>query len=303
MFPERIIKESTFKDFVDKEYLPKHARGKRSERDYKSICKKLVAEFGEKSLEGIERHETETYLNLRYEQVSVYMSNREFAILKGIFTKAEHWKYRREGTNPCRRIKLRKEDPRFRVLNFAESLKLLDTCVAKKGTGLTETKALELRDQIEIALHTGPRKAELLNIKVSDINFDTGMLQILGKGGKTRFVPINARAREILERRVIGRKKYIFGNGNIAPQDNKKAFGSALTRAGIDNCCFHDLRRTFGTRCAMAGVPPKTLQKWMGHSSITTTMKYYVHLPEDYEKEAIERLCGGNSSGNDTSKK
>jgi integrase len=39
----------------------------------------------------------------------------------------------------------------------------------------------------------------------------------------------------------------------------------------------------------MAGVPPKALQKWMGHESIETTMKYYVQIPEEFEKEAIER--------------
>jgi integrase len=53
-----------------------------------------------------------------------------------------------------------------------------------------------------------------------------------------------------------------------------------------------DLRRTFGTMCALRGVPPKTLQGWMGHESITTTMKYYVIAPEQYEQEQIKRLDG-----------
>lgn len=42
----------------------------------------------------------------------------------------------------------------------------------------------------------------------------------------------------------------------------------------------HDLRRTFGTRCAEAGMYPAVLQKIMGHTSIDMTMRYYVHLEQ-----------------------
>ncbi len=58
---------------------------------------------------------------------------------------------------------------------------------------------------------------------------------------------------------------------------------------------FHDLRRTLGTNCVFMGVPPKMLQKWMGHKKIETTLKYYVVSPEDFELEAIKRLDGGDT--------
>lgn len=61
--------------------------------------------------------------------------------------------------------------------------------------------------------------------------------------------------------------------------------------AGLEDVKFHDLRRTFGTICVFKNVPPKTLQKWLGHKSIETTMKYYVVSPEDFEQEAIKRLA------------
>lgn len=133
----------------------------------------------------------------------------------------------------------------------------------KKVRGLSEKETIELKDQIEVTLQTGPRKEELLQLRCCDINLESGTVRYLGKGGKTRFVPMNERAREILERRVKARKgnmeSYIFGDGKAAPKDFKKAFGSACKRAGLEDCRPHDLRRTFGTRCAMARVPPKTL--------------------------------------------
>ena len=60
----------------------------------------------------------------------------------------------------------------------------------------------------------------------------------------------------------------------------------------LKNVHFHDLRKTFATGCVFRGVPAKTLQKWMGHKSIKTTMKYYVVSPEEFEEEAIKRLDG-----------
>jgi hypothetical protein len=102
------------------------------------------------------------------------------------------------------------------------------------------------------------------------------------------------------------RKKgdYVFYEKNGKPfKDVKTSFHNALERAKLVDVRFHDLRRTFGTMCAMKNVPPKTLQKWMGHKSIETTMKYYVVSPEDFEQEAIKRLDGIVDTSTDTSKK
>ena len=54
--------------------------------------------------------------------------------------------------------------------------------------------------------------------------------------------------------------------------------------------------------CAFKNVPPKTLQKWMWHKYIETTMKYYVVSPEDFEQEAIKRLDGRMDTYMDTLK-
>ena len=61
-------------------------------------------------------------------------------------------------------------------------------------------------------------------------------------------------------------------------------------------------RLTFGTDCVVKNAPSKTLQKWMGHEYIKTTMKYYVVSPEDFEQEAIKRLDVRMDTYRDTSK-
>jgi len=54
--------------------------------------------------------------------------------------------------------------------------------------------------------------------------------------------------------------------------------------------CFHDLRRTFGTRLANKGISPKILQELMGHAKLESTMKYYVGTDMDQKKAAVKLL-------------
>ena len=61
----------------------------------------------------------------------------------------------------------------------------------------------------------------------------------------------------------------------------------ALCAAGLDDHAFHDLRHTFGTRMAAAGVAMRTLQEWMGHRDIATTQRYSDYAPSAREAEMV----------------
>jgi integrase len=68
-----------------------------------------------------------------------------------------------------------------------------------------------------------------------------------------------------------------------------KRFKATAARAGLGHVRFHDLRHTFGTRMADAGVPMRTLQAWMGHRDFKTTLIYADYAPGEHERELIER--------------
>jgi hypothetical protein len=59
------------------------------------------------------------------------------------------------------------------------------------------------------------------------------------------------------------------------------------------------LRHTFGTRCAAAGVPLRTLQAWMGHADIKTTMVYTHYAPGANEAELVNGVFRGPGSQRD----
>lgn len=80
----------------------------------------------------------------------------------------------------------------------------------------------------------------------------------------------------------------MFADPHTAESLSKAAilrrYRRALKAAHLDATHrFHDLRHTFGTRMAAAGVPMRTLQEWMGHRDISTTQRYAGYAPSAHE--------------------
>ena len=63
-----------------------------------------------------------------------------------------------------------------------------------------------------------------------------------------------------------------------------------MKKSNIEYRQFHSLRHTYATRLFEAGVHPKTVQKLMGHSDITTTLNIYTHVDEDVKFRAVDTL-------------
>jgi integrase len=72
----------------------------------------------------------------------------------------------------------------------------------------------------------------------------------------------------------------------------RKRFKATLERAGVRAVRFHDLRHTFGTQAAAAGVPMRTLQEWMGHRDYKTTLVYADYAPRTHEQQMLEKAFG-----------
>ena len=84
---------------------------------------------------------------------------------------------------------------------------------------------------------------------------------------------------------------YVFSNDQGKPYDNvRKSLLAAAKAAGIEGgITLHPLRHAFCSHALMQGIDPRTVQKWMGHSDLKTTLRY-AHVSPDHEREAIQRL-------------
>jgi integrase len=87
----------------------------------------------------------------------------------------------------------------------------------------------------------------------------------------------------------------------LDPSKIRRRFVSALKRAGVGEITFHELRHTFGTQLAAAGVPLRTIQEWMGHADAKTTEIYRHYAPDATHGADLVELAfrrGGNRGGN-----
>jgi integrase len=113
-----------------------------------------------------------------------------------------------------------------------------------------------------------------------------------------RSVPMALRVAQELER-LHQRTLYgadddlVFAHPELGspldPSKVLKRLRDAESRAGVREVTFHELRHTFGTRCAAAGVPMRTIQAWMGHEDPDTTAIYAHYQPAAEEAAMIDR--------------
>ncbi len=271
-------KKIKFEDFAD-EYLELHSKYKKS---YDTDCKivgLLKKYFSGKYLSETTSLDIEKFKTKRREEVSPATVNRALAVLKSMFNRAIAWE--KADSNPCRVVKLFKENnQRLRFLEKEEIVKLLANCNK------------HLRSIVVLALNTGMRKGEILNLKWHDIDIKRGIIYILdSKNGEKREIPINEQVKTALIRtRKHPDSPYIFCNKDGDPYgDIKKSFFTALKKAGIIDFHFHDLRHTFASQLVMAGVDLNTVRELMGHKSLEMTLRYS-HLSPDHKKRAVDIL-------------
>jgi len=268
------------------EYL-EYSKSNKTERSYlrdQTNVKSLLNNFSGKLVSEITAHDLEIYKNQRREKVKPASVNRELSCIKHMFTKAIEWGY--TAANPLRAVMKFKEPPgRDRYLAEDEEERLMNCCSE-------HTKQI-----VVMALNTGMRRGEMLNLKWSDINLKTRMIIIRkSKNNEMRMIPINNTLYSTLIE--IGPQldnDYVFADDSGKPFVTiKTGFKAALRRAGIKDFRFHDLRHTFASRLVMSGVDIRTVQQLMGHKDIRMTMRYS-HLSNAHLREAIKKLEHGTN--------
>lgn len=143
----------------------------------------------------------------------------------------------------------------------------------------------------------GMRQGEILNLKWDDVDLQNGMIYIKNsKSGKLREIPIHPELLDYLgSANRVG--PYVFADENGMPYSRygklRHEFENALKRAGIRNFRFHDLRHTFASELAMRGVDLRTIQDYLGHSTLRMTERY-AHLLPNHKKFSIQLLSREN---------
>jgi integrase/recombinase XerD len=140
----------------------------------------------------------------------------------------------------------------------------------------------------------GLRVSEMTGLKVSDLDFDNLLIAVKGKGNKHRLVPMSEELRKILWKFCAERTGYVFCTRQGKPLMRRnvlreiKRFCNRIS-IPVPRRAVHAGRHTMATEYIKQGGSVVKLQRMLGHSSITTTMKY-VHLQGQDLIEEHQRL-------------
>jgi integrase len=153
-----------------------------------------------------------------------------------------------------------------------------------------------LKPMIVVSINTGLRQGELFQLAWKDVDLDRANLTVHGgnaKSGKTRHIPLNARARVALsdwKSQQSSTAGLVFPSNDGKPFDNvNKAWQKLLTDSGIASFRWHDLRHHFASKLVMAGVDLNTVRELLGHGDITMTLRY-AHLAPEHKAAAVAKL-------------
>lgn len=245
-----------------------------------------------------------THLHKSYKQKTV---KRKIASIKAFYNYLEETEIIAE--SPFRKIKVKfKETVTLpRIIPREEIEKLLNHMYQCLNENDKASRKFMLRDVavIEVFFATGARVYKISNIRDDSINLNTGLIRLMGKGGKERYVQIsNTSILEVLKKyydeneQSIKKSGYFFVNNResrYTEQSIRLMLKKYTKQAGIErNITPHMFRHSFATYLIEEGVDVSCVQQILGHSSIKTT-QIYIHIAAKKQAEILKELHPRNN--------
>lgn len=215
---------------------------------------------------------------------------RYLAALSTCYTHGvREWKWIARDQNPMPDVKKPKEAKgRVRFLSDDERTRLLAACLRRKNKHLYLV--------VMLALSTGARKGEIMNLVWDDVSFEHRRIILRDtKNGETRAVPLVGAAHDLMKTHSEGKRDdtpLVFPREGVKggkPASVREAWLAAVAEAEIENFRFHDLRHSTASYLAMNGASLAEIAEVLGHKTLQM-VKRYAHLSEAHTLGVVERM-------------
>lgn len=241
---------------------------------------KVLEYFGDKWLDDITELSVIAYVRKRKEAgAKTNTINNELIALRKTLYLAKRGRYSIDDQIKWGNC-IRPSEFRDRVLNEEEEERLM----------------VELADHLKpivfCALSTGMRRGEIFSLKWKNIVDGKIVLEARNtKTKKQRRISINSTLQQVFDilKSRNGFSEFVFTYGRDRLKDVHNGFTKACERAEIEDLHFHDLRRTFATRCMQNGFDIFNISQTLGHASVEMTQKYLSWQPGD-DADMVESL-------------
>ncbi len=269
------------------EYVPSHCKP-RTQAEYARLVTLYIAPaIGAMRVSDVLRKDVAAlHHDLR---ARPFQANRTLSVLSRMFSLAEVWGWRPDGSNPCRHVSRYRERRRERFLSAAETARL--GAVLREFEDDMPSAVAAFR----LLLLTGCRMSEIRDLRWEHVRADCIELPDAKTGG--RAVPLGPEARAVLDGipREAGNPWVITGRRRgTRLADLQRPWQRIRRRAGLDDVRIHDLRHSFASRALALGESLPMIGKLLGHTQVQTTARY-AHLARDSIQSAASRITGSIS--------
>jgi integrase len=211
-----------------------------------------------------------------------YRANRVVALISKVCSLAAKWQWRAD--NPCRGVERNQEAKRRRYLSSAELDRL--------SKALAQHDDRDAADAIRLLLLTGARRGEVLAARWSDLDLEGGVWSKPGHTTKQKTehtVPLSAPARQLLAAREQT-SEFVFPGVRGGHRFGLKSNWPRICKAAkLSNLRIHDLRHSYASQLASAGIGLHVIGALLGHTQPSTTHRY-AHLFDDPLRTATEKV-------------
>ncbi len=260
-------------------------------RDLDRYLAYLETKVGKDSLRDAKEEDLIAYMGqLRREGLSARSVNRCVSAIRGFFKFMQ--KERLIVNSPAADLEQAKTWQSLPdVLSKDEVELILSVPVRSTAVGMRD------RAMMELLYATGLRISELKDLALNSINWQVGYLQAVGKGNKTRLVPIGRVAQEALREYIQGARPAFLKGGRcellfltrlgegFTRQGLWKIIKGYVRLSGINKRVYpHTFRHSFATHLLAGGADLRAVQVMLGHADISTT-QVYTHVTRERLKE------------------
>jgi integrase len=220
-----------------------------------------------------------------------YQANRNIEIVSKMFSLAEMWGLRPDGSNPRRHIRKYPEAKRERFLSAAELRRLGEVLTDMVAERIEHASAIVA---VRLLVLTGCRLNEVMKLRWDQVDFDAGMLRLPDSKTGAKAVQLGGAAVELLAgiERTPFNPHVIAGTLPGKPLSDLQPFWRRVrARAGLKDVRIHDLRHTFASVAVASGQGLPMIGKLLGHSQVQTTARY-AHLAGSPVRAAANDVAG-----------